>query len=84
MKSDLVEMLELELLDRKRKDASESKHCCRYKCLVRCDVCFSDRLESRLDDADCIRKTWLRHKLTGRYKSYKPRRTPALYGLVLG
>ena len=84
VKSDLVDLLELDLLDRKKKDASERKHCCRYKCLVRCDACYSSRLAARLDDTDNIRRTWLRHRLTGRYKSYKPRRTGALYGLVLG
>ena len=84
MKGALVELLERDLLDRKHKEEFPKTAEGRMHLLRRMaeksyrQSCLGVRLAARLDDAECIRRTWLRRNLTGRYKSCKPRRTPAL------
>ena len=84
VKCALVELLERELLERKLKEEMPKTvvgrmrliHRSAEKYFLQCSL--GVRLAARLDDAECIQRTWLRRKLTGRYKLDKPRRAPAL------
>ena len=84
VKCALVELLERELLERKLEEAmpktAEGRaHLIRRLAEKSARQCsLGGSLAARLDDAECIRRTWLRRKLTGRYKADKPRRTSAL------
>ena len=84
VKCTLVELLERELLERTLKEELPKTAVGRMHLIRRSaekssrQFCLGVRLAARLDDAECIRRTWLRRKLTGRYKLDKPRRTSAL------
>ena len=75
----LLELLELKLFKDEPKVADGRS--CLYNCsgesFMR-QLGLGDRLAARLDDADCVRRTWLRRMLSGRYRSGRRRRTPAL------
>ena len=75
----LLELLELKLYKEVPKVA-DGRSClnnCSVESFLR-QLGLGGRLAARLDDADCIRRTWLRRMLTGRYRSGRRRRTPAL------